>query len=92
MVNEGSVPLRNLIIETHTIKTDTDAILEHIKKIEEQLQNQADCLDITERLKTLEELVKERLKRDTSTNAAVNVLPQATESHDTGAAEDKAAA
>lgn len=75
MTERGSVPLQNLVTTADGIKSDTEIILEHIKKIEEILQKQADCVDSTERLKRLEELVIEKAKRDTSTNVAVTVNP-----------------
>ena len=90
MTEVGSVPLQHVVITSDATKEDTTIILELIKKIEEQLRNQADCVDITDRLKRIEELVIDKLKRDTATFPAavsntVNVLP------DTGAGElDKA--
>jgi hypothetical protein len=77
MVSEGSIPVRSLIPKVDAIKSDTDVILEHVKRIEELLQRQADCIDITERLIAIEKLVKEKLTRDTQTNpVTVNVNPQ----------------
>ncbi len=76
MVSEGSIPLRNLIIETHTVKSDTEFILEHVKKIEEWLQRQADCAGIAESFEAFKKEMREQAKRDTSTNpVTVNVNP-----------------
>lgn len=76
MVSQGSIPLRGLIIKTDSIKTDTEAILEYVQRIETLLQKQADCVDITKSLKDFEEQLKQQAKRATSEQPALGI-PQA---------------
>jgi hypothetical protein len=90
MVNLGSVPLRGLVEESHAIKDDTTVILELLKKIEDRLQRQADCVDITETLKRVEELVKEKEKRTMDIQSIAIVIPD-DQPAENGAAEGKAA-
>lgn len=93
LVTIGSAPVQEIAAAAKDIKADTVIILEHIQKIEDQLRNQADCLDITERLIALEELVNDKLKRDTDSQliAVVSVPaeppPTSNLLTDTGAAK-----
>lgn len=93
----GQAELQKSIVADHkadvttitTIKNDTEIILELIKKIEERLQNQADCVDVAERLKKVEELFIEKSKRATDSQPIVVIQPPANLIPDSG--EPKAA-